>query len=127
MTFKPFPHTIFGLLLLAAGPVFATTFEAAPGTAPVHVAGRVLSAASDPASRTTLVVLGDDAGREVARFRTLGAVDGRVRWIAEGVPTFTVGQDVEVALEPQGGELGLALEPGRRAPRSRLPPASCRR
>ena len=38
MTFKPFPHTIFGLLLLVAGPAFATTFAAAPGTAPVHVA-----------------------------------------------------------------------------------------
>jgi len=111
MTFKPFPHTIFGLLFLVASPAFATTFDAAPGAAPVHVAGRVLSAASDPASRTTLVVLGDEAGREVARFRTLGAVEGRVRWIAEGVPTFTVGQEVEVALEPRGGELALALAP----------------
>ena len=78
MTFKPLPHTIFALFLLAAGPAGATTLEALPGSAPVRVSGRVVSAASDPATRTTLVVLADGQGREVARFRTLGAVEGSV-------------------------------------------------
>ena len=111
MTFKPFPHTMFGLLLLVSCPAGATTLDAVPEAAPLHVSGRVVSAASDPASRTTLVVLADELGREVARFRTLGAIEGRVRWVAEGVPTFTVGQEVEVALAPQGGELALDLAP----------------
>ena len=67
---KLFPHTIFALLLLLGGRAGATTLEALPGAAPVRVSGRVVSATSDPATRTTLVVLADDRGLEVARFRT---------------------------------------------------------
>jgi hypothetical protein len=113
MMLKLFPRTIFGLLIALACPVLpaaATTLEALPTTQAVHASGRVLSAVSDPASRTTLVVLGDDQGREVARFRTLGAVDGRVRWIAEGMPTFVVGEEVSVALEPGANGLELSLQ-----------------
>src|SRR5690349_7651020 len=94
---------VFALFVLPQA-VSATTFDpralAALGP-PARASGRVAEARSsrdtDGVLRTH-VVLVDAQGRETARFSALGGVEGRVRWVAEGVPTFALGEEVTVPL-----------------------------
>ena len=94
-------------LFLSVSTARAMTLAAGSAAPARWATGRVLSAVPDPASRTTLVTLGDGAGNEIARFTTLGAVDGRVRWVVDGMPIFQVGDEVEVGLT---AEATLALD-----------------
>jgi len=93
-----------GLCASSAREAWALTIDArsvsAAGAA-VPAAGRVSEARSsrDPDGvLRTHVVLVDEAGLEVARFAVPGGVEGGVRWVADGVPAFTEGERVRVAL-----------------------------
>jgi hypothetical protein len=121
---RPLQALVLGFALVAS-PARAMTLDAttAFSGAPVRLTGRVLSLRPDVPARQTEVVLGDAAGREVARFYTLGVRSGRMQWVAEGAPVFVTGERVEVALRststgyalarvPEGESAVRRLEPG---------------
>lgn len=77
---------------------------AGPGTVAAGTVTAVTSARDADGVLQTHVVLSDEAGRPVAQFSVPGGVEGSVRWVADGIPTFTLGERVRVTL--RGGATG---------------------
>jgi hypothetical protein len=112
------------LAVVRAADAMTIDARAALDAAPTRVEGRVLATLSNPSTRTTEVVLGDDFGHEVARFTVLGARVGGVQWVADGAPAFVVGERVNVGLTPLANGFTVALSPDGEPAVRRLAPSS---